>query len=151
MAGALERHLKKISDDIEAFKFNTAVAEFMMLFNDIGDVMLTRDQLRRVLVVLCPFAPHIANECFEMIGEKGLVEEHVWPEFDEQLLKRDIVQIAVQVNGKARSTISIAPDADEATARATAMADENVKKHLEGKEIVKVVYVPGRILNIVTK
>ena len=149
--GVVERHLKKISDDIEAFKFNTAVAEFMMLFNDIGDQSLTRDQLKRILTVLCPFAPHVANECFEMIGEKGLVEEQVWPEFDEQLLKRDLVQIAVQVNGKARSTITIAPDADEATARVAAMADENVAKHLEGKEIVKIVYVPGRIVNVVVK
>ncbi|MFA4845147.1 MAG: leucine--tRNA ligase [Patescibacteria group bacterium] len=151
LPGVVERHLKKISDDIEAFKFNTAVSAFMTLFNDVGDQSLTRDQLKRILTVLCPFAPHVANECFEMIGEKGLVEEQAWPEFDAELLKRDIVEIAVQVNGKARSTITIAPDADEATARAAAMADENVAKHLAGKEIVKVVYVPGKIVNVVVK
>ena len=139
------------ADDIEAFKFNTAVAAFMSMFNEIGDEVVTREQLKKILVVLCPFAPHITNECWEKIGEEGLVEEQSWPEFDEALLAREIVEIAVQVNGKARSTIHIAPDADEATARTTAMADENVKKHLVGKEIVKVVYVPGRIVNVVVK
>ncbi|MBI5794238.1 leucine--tRNA ligase [Candidatus Uhrbacteria bacterium] len=147
----VEPHLKKISDDIEAFKFNTAVAAFMTLMNDVGDQSLTREQLKRVLIVLCPFAPHVANECWEVIGEKGLVEQQPWPTFDEALLVRDSVEMAVQVNGKARSTITIAPDADEATARAAAFLNENVAKHLEGKEIVKVIYVPGRILNVVTK
>ncbi|PJA46357.1 leucine--tRNA ligase [Candidatus Uhrbacteria bacterium CG_4_9_14_3_um_filter_50_9] len=147
----IEPHLKKASDDIDAFKFNTAVSTFMMLFNELGQKKITRDQLKRLLIVLCPFAPHVANEAWEMIGEEGLVEEQPWPEFDEALLVRDQVELGVQVNGKTRSAIVIAPDADEATAREAAFADENVKRHTEGKEIVKVIYVPGKIFNIVVK
>jgi leucyl-tRNA synthetase len=150
-ASVLERHLKKISDDIEAFKFNTAVSAFMSLLNELEGKSLSLEQTKRLLIVLCPFAPHVANECWEMIGENGLVEDQAWPQFDERLLARDTVEIAVQVNGKARGTITIAPDADEVVAREMAVANESVVKHLEGKEIVKVVYVMGRIINIVVK
>lgn len=150
-AGVIERSLKKVSDDIESFKFNTAVSTFMSLFNEIADQSLTREQLKKILVVLGPFAPHLANECWEKIGEKELVEEQSWPEFDETLLVQDEIEMGVQVNGKARATIRISPIAAESTAKSMALAEEKVQKHLEGKEIVKVIYVPGRILNIVVK
>lgn len=150
-AGVIERSLKKVSDDIESFKFNTAVSTFMSLFNEIADQSLTREQLKKILVVLGPFAPHLANECWEKIGEKELVEEQSWPEFDETLLVQDEIEMGVQVNGKARATIRISPTAAESTAKSMALAEEKVQKHLEGKEIVKVIYVPGRILNIVVK
>ncbi len=150
-AGMIERALKKVSDDIESFKFNTVVSTFMSLFNEISDQSVTREQLKKILTVLGPFAPHLANECWEKIGEKGLVEEQAWPEFDEALLVQDEIEMGVQINGKARATIQISPMADEATAKSLALADEKVLKHLEGKEIVKIVYVPGRILNIVVK
>ncbi len=151
IAGIVERSLKKISDDIENFKFNTAVSAFMSLFNEIIDQAVTRDQLRKILVVLGPFAPHLANECWEKIGEIGLVEEQSWPDFDASLLVQDEIEMGVQVNGKARSSICISPTADEATAKQLATADAKVQKHLEGKEVVKIIYVPGRILNIVVK
>ncbi|MBI4437837.1 leucine--tRNA ligase [Candidatus Uhrbacteria bacterium] len=150
-AGLLERSLKKISDDIESFKFNTAVSAFMSLFNAIAVSHITREQLKKILVVLGPFAPHLANECWEKIGEGGLVEEQAWPEFDARLLVQDEIEIAVQVNGKARATIQISPNADEAAAKQLALAQEKVQKHLEGREIVQIIYVPGRILNIVIK
>ncbi|HLD20525.1 MAG TPA: leucine--tRNA ligase [Patescibacteria group bacterium] len=150
-AGVIERALKKVSDDIESFKFNTAVSAFMSLFNEIVENYVTREQLKKILVVLGPFAPHLANECWEKIGEKGMVEEQAWPEFDARLLVQEEIEMGVQVNGKARATIQISPTADEATAKQLAFADEKVQKHLEGKEIVKIVYVPGRILNIVIK
>jgi leucyl-tRNA synthetase len=150
-ARELERGLKKISDDIEAFKFNTAVAEFMSLFNILEDSALTREQLKRLLIVLCPFAPHLANECWEKIGEKGFVEEQSWPQFDESLLVQSEVEIAVQVNGKVRATVKIAPDTDDATARNVALVNEAVAKHVAGKEVVKIVYVKGKIINVVTR
>ncbi|MCR4313673.1 MAG: class I tRNA ligase family protein, partial [Candidatus Uhrbacteria bacterium] len=150
-AGVVERTLKKISDDIEFFKFNTAVSAFMSLFNEIADQAVTRVQLKKMLVVLGPFAPHLANECWEKIGEKGLVEEQSWPMFDEKLLVQDEVEMGVQVNGKVRATIRLSPTANEAIAKQLALADVKVQKHLEGKEIVKVIYVPGRIFNIVVK
>jgi leucyl-tRNA synthetase len=147
----IERHLKKISDDIEAFKFNTAVSSFMSLFNALESHSVSRDELPKLLIVLCPFAPHLANDCWEMIGQKGFVEEQLWPAFDEKLLVHETVEIAVQVNGKTRGSIVIAPDALEATARESAFANENIQRHIEGKEIRKVIYVPGKILNIVVK
>ncbi len=147
----IEPHLKKVSDDIDAFKFNTAVSSFMRLFNDLTDMVMTRDQLKRCLIILGPFAPHLANECWEMIGETGLVEEQPWPTFDEALLVQTSIEMAVQINGKARATIALAPDADQQTAQTIAFAQANVQKYVEGKEIVKIVYVPGRIFNIVLK
>jgi leucyl-tRNA synthetase len=147
----IEPHIKKVSDDIEVFKFNTAVSTFMELFNGLGSQNPTRDQMKRLLIVLCPFAPHIANESWEIIGETGLVEEQAWPEFDPALLVQDEVELGVQVNGKTRGAIVLAPNADEVTARELAMRDERVKRHLEGKAVMKVVYVPGKILNIVVK
>lgn len=147
----IEPYLKKVSDDIDAFKFNTAVASFMSLFNDLGDRSVTREQLKKIIIVLGPFAPHLMNECWEYLGEVGLVEEQSWPEFDESLLIQDEVEMGVQVNGKVRGSIRLAPQADEAVAKALALTEENVQKHLEGKEVVKVVYVPGRILNIVVR
>lgn len=151
VVGILERSLKKVSDDIESFKFNTAVSTFMSFFNELDGRALTRDQFKRLLTVLGPFAPHLANECWEKIGETGLVEQQTWPAFDQKLLVQDEIEMGVQVNGKVRATIRLSPIADEATAKTAAFAQEKVQKHLEGKEIVKVVYVPGRILNIVVK
>jgi leucyl-tRNA synthetase len=142
--------LKKVSDDIEAFKFNTTISAFMSLFNEIGDTQLTRDQLKRLLTVLCPFAPHLANEAWEMIGEKGLVEEQAWPEFDESLLVRETIEMGVQINGKVRGSIVVAPEASEEAAREEAMKIESIQKHLEGKEVVKVIYKAGMILNLIT-
>jgi leucyl-tRNA synthetase len=151
IAGLLERTLKKVSDDIESFKFNTAVSTFMSFFNELEGQKMTREQIKRLLVVLGPFAPHLANEWWEKIGEAGLVEEQSWPTVDETLLPQEEIEMGVQVNGKARATIRVSPTSDEATAKSIALADEKVQKHLDGKEIVKVVYVPGRILNIVVK
>ena len=123
----------------------------MSLFNEIVESHVTREQLKKILVVLGPFAPHLANECWEKIGETGMVEEQAWPEFDARLLVQDEIEMGVQVNGKARATIQISPTADETTAKQLAFADEKIQKHLEGNLIVKIVYVPGRILNIVVK
>lgn len=147
----IEPHLKKVSDDIDAFKFNTAVSTFMQLFNELGKRSAMHEQIKKILTILCPFAPHLVNECWELIGEKGFVEEQVWPSFDEALLVQDEVEIAVQINGKARATIRIAPDATEETAKEIALSESNVQKYLEGKEEVNTIYVPGRILNIVVK
>ncbi len=162
--GLVEPYLYKVSNDIESFKFNTAVSSFMSLFKELTAEVVDRNEpsnfieryvsqvtLKKILTVLGPFAPHLANECWEKIGENGIVEEQAWPEFDASLLVQDEVEMGVQVNGKARATIRLSPMADEATAKKLATADAKVQKHLEGKEIVKIIYVPGRILNIVVK
>ena len=151
LAGVVERSLKKVSDDIEAFKFNTTISGFMSLFNDIGTEQLTRAQLKKLLIVLCPFAPHLVNEAWEMIGEKGLVDEEAWPTFDESLLVLETIEMGVQVNGKVRGSIVIAPGASEDVAREEAMKIESVQKHVDGKEIVNVIYKAGKILNLIAK
>ena len=153
----VEPFLKKISEDIEDLKFNTAVSSLMQLFKALTEKdvqtgkqkMVSEDQLKRILITLCPFAPHVANEAWELIGQKGFVEEQSWPMIDEQLLVQDLIEMAVQINGKVRAQIQLAPDATEEIAKEKALADENVQKHLQGKEIRKIVYVPGRILNLV--
>ncbi len=147
----IEPYIKKISEDIEAFKFNTAVAAFMSLWNEVGDRAMTRLQLKRVLILLCPFVPHVANECWEKIGERGFVEEQSWPSIDSVLLVRDTIELAVQVNGKVRGTIMIARNASEEVALEAAKSQENVVKYIVGAKIKKVVYVSGKILNIVVE
>lgn len=147
----IEPHLKKIMDDTDGFRFNTAVSTFMSLFNDINNRSITRDQLEKILRVLCPYAPHIANECFEMIGGEGFLEAKEWPEIDESLLVRDAVKIVVQVNGKLRSTIEVPTGTSEEKFKEVVFQDENVKRHTDGKEIVKTFFVPDRLFNIVIK
>lgn len=145
----VEPVVKKVGDDIEAFKFNTAVSTLMQMINELSGKMATKEQLKKILIVLSPFAPHLSNELWEQLGLEGLVEEQAWPEVDESKLVKDVITMAVQVNGKVRGEIQIAPDAAEEIVKEVALADEKVQKHLEGKEIRKVIYVPGRILNIV--
>lgn len=145
----VEPVIKKVSDDIEAFKFNTAVAAFMKLFNDIGTQQVSRTQLKKILMVLSPFAPHIANECWAMIGEQGLLDLVAWPKIDETLLVQDEIEIAVQVNGKLRASILIAPDMPKDALLALARAHENVAKYLDGQTVKKDIVVPGRLVNFV--
>ncbi len=146
----LHQTIKKVSEDVEAMRFNTAVSSMMIFVNTVKDAgAITKESFTAFLRVLCPFAPHLANELFEQIGGTALLETTTWPTFDAKLVVEDTIQMAVQINGKARATIQIAPDADEATAMMVAKADVNVQKYLEGVEIKKVVYVAGRILNMV--
>lgn len=145
----IEPCLKKVGEDIEAMRFNTAVSAMMQMINGLAGKQCTKAQLQKILIMLCPFAPHLSNELWEKIGNKGLVEEQSWPEVDEKKLLKEVITMAVQVNGKVRAEIEIAPEASESEAKEAALASEGVQKHVEGKEIRKVIYVPGRILNIV--
>jgi leucyl-tRNA synthetase/predicted alpha/beta hydrolase family esterase len=145
----IEPVLKKVGEDIEAMRFNTAVSAMMQMMNELVGKPCTKLQLEKILIMLCPFAPHLANELWERIGNEGLVEAQVWPEVDEAKLVKDVITMAVQVNGKVRAEIEIAPEASEDEAKDAALAAEGVQKYLDGKEIRKVIYVPGRILNIV--
>jgi leucyl-tRNA synthetase len=145
----IEPALKKVGDDIEAMRFNTAVSTMMQMINALAGKPCTKKRLEKILLMLCPFAPHLANELWEQIGNEGLVEEQSWPEVDEAKLVRDVITMAVQVNGKVRAEIEIAPEASENEAKEIALASEDIQKYLEGKEIRKVIYIQGRILNIV--
>ena len=133
-------------------KFNTAIAAMMTLLNGIYEHgSLTKDELSVVIRLLCPFAPHLSEEMWEMLGGKTLCAVAEWPAWDEAKTVDATVEIAVQICGKLKGTIRIAADAGKDDALAAAHADERIAAQLEGKTIVKEIYVPGKIVNIVAK
>ena len=144
--------IKKVSSDIESMKFNTGIAAMMALINKIYEVgHLTVDELKTFAALLCPYAPHLCEEIWETCGETTLLAESAWPTYDEAKTVDATIEIAVQICGKLRSTIMIAKDATKEEAIAAAKADEKIVTMLEGKNIVKEIYVPGKIVNIVAK
>ena len=152
LESSFHKTVKKVSDDIEEMKFNTGIAALMTLINEIYDHgSLTVDELKTFVSLLCPYAPHLCEEIWEKCGSKGLLSLGGWPEFDEAKTVDETVEIAVQICGKLRATITIPRDADKDEAIAAAKADARVAEQLAGKNIVKEIYVPGRIVNIVAK
>ena len=144
--------VKKVSSDIEDMKFNTAIASMMTLLNDIYDYgSLTVDEFKTYISILCPFAPHLCEELWEMVGGKGFLSMHEWPSYDEAKTVDSTVEIAVQINGKVRATVSLPIDCDKETAIGIAKQNETVATMIDGKTIVKEIVVPGRIVNIVVK
>ncbi len=144
--------IKKVSSDIEEMKFNTAIAAMMALVNDIYDAgSLTVDEFKSLIALLCPFAPHLTEELWEGLGEKQFLAISAWPEYDEAKTKDNEIEIAVQICGKVKSTITIAVDASKDDAIALAKADEKIAALLADKQIVKEIYIPGKIVNIVAK
>ncbi|MDE6853689.1 MAG: leucine--tRNA ligase [Muribaculaceae bacterium] len=147
---SLHKLIKKVTADIEAFSFNTSIAAFMICVNELAQQKCTsRAVLEPLLVVLAPFAPHVAEELWHALGNEGSICDARWPEANEDYLKEDSVTMAVSFNGKARFNITLPADADSATAEATALADPAAAKWLDGKTVRKVIVVPGRIVNIV--
>lgn len=149
--------LKKVTHEIENFHFNTAVASLMELINEMKDIEKASDEIKiysleRFAVMLAPLAPHLGEECWQLLGkEKSLFASPVWFEHDDKALIEDSVKIAVQVNGKLRVTIETPLDSDEDTVKTAAYREEKVAKHTEGKKIVKEIFVKNKILNIVAK
>ncbi len=150
LEATMHKTIKKVSSDFENLKFNTAIAALMSLINDFtkkGSV--TKDELKTFLILLNPVAPHITEEIWDTLNYGGYVYQQTWPEYDEAKTVESTIEIAVQVNGKLRSTISVA--ADGAKEDIIAMAKEELGDRIAGKEIVKEIYVPGKIVNIVVK
>jgi leucyl-tRNA synthetase len=146
----IHQTVKKVTNDIETLAYNTAVAALMELFNDLKDAPnLDRWTLESFAQLMAPFAPHLSEELWEMLGYKESVFLSRWPEFDPALTTTDSVEIAVQINGKLRDAFQIARDADAETAQKAALEREKVKAHLEGRSIRKVIHVPNKIINIV--
>ncbi|KKT71701.1 MAG: Leucine-tRNA ligase [Candidatus Uhrbacteria bacterium GW2011_GWE2_45_35] len=149
---ALHQTIKKVGDDIAEFRFNTAIAQMMTFVNIVlEEKAITKESFFHFLQVLCPFAPHLTNELAEILGATAILETQAWPNYNPEMLVADQVTIVVQVNGKLRGTVTVSPDAEENEVKATAFAEDNVKKFVEGKEIVKVVYVKGKLMNMVVK
>ena len=148
----IHKAIKKVSSDIEAMKFNTAIACLMTLINEIYAVgKISKNDLVIFIKLLCPFAPHLCEEIWETIGGEGLLSLSQWPEYEESKTVEDSIEIGVQVNGKVRGTIVIPNGCAKEEALELAKKDERVASFLEGKTLVKEIYVPGRIVNIVMR
>ena len=147
---AVHKLIKKVTQDIENFSFNTSVAAFMIAINDLSALKSTNaEAIRIITTLLAPFAPHLAEEFWHALGEEGSVVDAPWPEWDEDALKDDSVKYPVSFNGKARFTIEVPAGTDPKQVEATALADPAAAKWLEGKTVRKVIVVPNKIVNIV--
>ncbi len=148
---ALHKTIQKVRDDMRALKFNTAIAALMTLVNTCEKTAPTRDQYATLLQLLSPCAPHITEELWrEQLGNTESIHLSAWPEYDSDKLTTDTVNIAVQVNGKLRATLTLPTDTDEEAAIAAARADANVAKWLDGATIARTIFVPQRLINFVT-
>lgn len=148
----MHKTIKKVSDDIESMKFNTAIAAMMTLLNEIYNVgSITKKEFRDLLIILNPFAPHVTEELYQMIGCEGVLNEQEWVTYDEALCKDDTIEIVCQINGKVKSKLTIPTDAAKDDVIALAKADEAIVKVTEGKNIVKEIYVPNKLVNLVVK
>ncbi|MBP3855524.1 MAG: leucine--tRNA ligase [Ruminiclostridium sp.] len=151
LSSAFHRTIKKVSADIEQLKFNTAVAAMMTLLNQISDKgSITKGELRSLLIMLNPFAPHITEEMFHNIFG-GILSEQSWVTYDESLCVDDEIEIVVQINGKVRAKLNVPADADQDTMIAAALENETIKPLVDGKTIVKKIAVPKKLVNIVVK
>jgi leucine--tRNA ligase len=148
----LHKTIKKVSSDIEEQKFNTAIAALMTFMNEVGrEKKIGKEQLLSFVKLLNPFAPHIAEEIYQAQGGEGSLQLASWPEYDEAKTVDDSIEIGVQVNGKLRATVTIPTNCEKEEALALAKADEKVQAALDGKNLVKEIYVPNKIVNLVVK
>lgn len=148
----LHKLIKKVSEDIEVFSYNTSIPAFMIAVGELAQQKCTsREVLQQVVVLLAPFAPHIAEELWHTLGNNTTVCDAQWPQYDEQYLKEDSQTLSISFNGKTRFTLEFPADASKEYIQETTLASEQAQKYLEGKQVVKVIVVPGRIVNIVIK
>jgi leucyl-tRNA synthetase len=156
---AVHRAIKKITEDIEHNRYNTAIATAMSCTNDLykfksvgfGKNETWHTALENIVSCIAPFAPHLSEQLWHDLGHSSSVHRDSWPAYEEKYLQQDSVTVAIQINGKLRSEITIAPDASEETAIAVAKGDPKIEPLLTGKDIAKVIYVAGRIVNFVVK
>ena len=148
----MHKTIKKVSEDIEAMKFNTAIAAMMTLLNDIYDAgSITKKEFRDLLILLYPFAPHISEELYQVIGCEDVLSEQEWVTYDEALCVDDMIEIVVQINGKVKAKLEIPADAEKDDVLAQAAADAKIKEATAGKTIIKQIYVPKKLVNFVVK
>lgn len=146
----LHKTIKQVTEGTEALHFNTALAQMMSFVNFLYKLDdISRQSAEALVIMLAPYAPHIAEELWSVLGHDASVTHAAWPSYDEALTREDTVEMAVQIMGKVRGVIEVSRDADQESVVAAAHADENVGRHLHGQQIRRVIYVPGRILNFV--
>lgn len=148
----MHQTIKKVSNDFENLKFNTAIAAMMALINEFykkGSV--TKKEYRTLLILLNPVAPHITEELWEIYGDDKRIYQQTWPEYEEAKTVESTVEIAVQINGKVKATVQVGLDEEQASVKEKVMENNSVQTAIQGKNIVKEIYVKGRIYNIVVK
>ena len=144
--------IKKVSHDYESLKFNTAIAALMTLFNEVNQLgTINQAEMKTFLILLNPVSPHLTEELWQLLGFEGMLNEQSWPSYDEEKTIAQTIAIGVQVNGKVRGDITVNLDDSQEVAREKVMANENIQRAIAGKTVVKEIYVPGRIYNIVVK
>ena len=152
METLIHQTIKKVSEDYENLKFNTAVAQLMTLLNEFNNLdKISKEQYKIFLILLNPVCPHITEEIWQRMGYEGYVHEASWPEYDESKTILDVIELPIQVNGKLRATVEIGRDASEDEVFEKAIKDDVVAKYLEEGNVVKKIYVKGRIFNIIVK
>jgi len=163
LRGELHRSVKAVTTDIgERMQYNTAIARMMELVNAVYKV--SEDELAseagkavlseifgKLMPMLAPFVPHIAEEMWEMLGESGMIVTHKWPEYIEELCAKNEIEIVFQVNGKIRSKVNVPADISKDEMEKTALSDERIKEFIKDKKIAKVIVVPGKLVNVVVK
>ena len=148
----MHQSIKKVTNDIEEMKFNTSVAQFMTALNEfVKDKYITKGEYKVYLQLLNPFAPHMTEELNKLIGEDTEISQKPWPTYDEEKTIEDEIEIPVQINGKLKTTVKVAKDISEEEIKEIVSKNEIVIKSTEGKQVIKQIYVPGRIYNIVIK
>ena len=148
----LHQTIKRVTDDLNRMSFNTAIAALI----EMNSFLMKQDNIKRTtaeifLTLLSPFAPHIAEEIWSRVGNDSMLSSHPWPTYDASIIKEDTVEIAVQVNGKVRASVEIGVDETKDNVLALAKASDNILRYTDGKSIVKEIYVPGKIVNLVVK
>ena len=146
----INQTIKKVSEDYENLKFNTAIAQLMTLLNEMKSLgKITKKDFKTYITLLNPVAPHMTEELWEMMAYEGELNQTTWPSYDEDKLSFDSFEMPVQINGKVRAIVMMDKEASKEDAIKSAQEDNNIKSYIEGKEIRKIIYVPGKILNIV--
>jgi leucyl-tRNA synthetase len=142
--------IRKVTDDLEALKFNTAIAQLMVCVNELTRLERRPRALLEPLVQLVnPFAPHLAEELWQRLGHRDSITYEPWPAWDPELVEEEVVTVAVQVNGKLRATLELPRGADQGAAQAAALDDPRVRRYIDGAQVRKVIYVPDKLLNLV--
>ena len=148
----LHKTIKAVTNDIEQMSFNTAIARMMEFTNFFfKEEVRPREAMQKLVLLLSPYAPHLAEELWQALGNPKTLAYEPWPAYDEAMLKQDTIEVPVQVNGKLRGRIQAPTGADNAALEALARADAKVAEHLSGKKVIKVIVVPGKMVNFVVK
>ena len=143
----LHKTIKKVSGDIETMDFNTAISQMMIFVNSAKEI--NQEILEKFLIILSPFAPHLAEELWQKLGHKNSIFKEKWPKYDEKLIQDETISLVIQINGKVRDNLAVPADISEKEATAQALANVKVQKYLDGQKPTKVIFVKGKLINIV--